>query len=220
MDACIQRILTRLDELGQRNNTLVVFTADHGETLYDHGCYFDHHGLYEPTLHVPLIIRYPDGRGAGTRVPGYVLHQDLAPSILEIIGRADLAEKQRMDGQSWLPLIAGERATNYQEFYITECTWMRKRGWRTGEWKLIEALEPDFHGKPPVELYNLISDPGENRNLADEEPQVVQWLKDRMIRWVENRLSETGKPDPILQYELGLEKRIGSIATAQKLQNR
>lgn len=220
MDACIQRILTRLDELGQRENTLVVFTADHGETLYDHGCYFDHHGLYEPTLHVPLMIRYPDGRGAGQRVKGYVLHQDLTPSLLDIIGRADLSERERMDGKSWLPLVRRERATNYDDFYITECTWMRKRGWRTAEWKLIEALEPDFHGKPPVELYNLVSDPEENHNLADAEPQVVAWLKDRMTRWVDKRLTETGKPDPILQYELGLEKRIGSIATAQKLQNR
>jgi len=146
-DACIQRILLRLDELGQRENTLVVFTADHGETLYDHGCYFDHHGLYEPTLHVPLILRFPDGRGAGTRIPGTVLHQDLAPSLLEMIGRSDLTAP--MDGKSWVPLLKGERTANYTEFYITECTWMRKRGWRTPQWKLIDALEPDFHGKPP-----------------------------------------------------------------------
>jgi arylsulfatase A-like enzyme len=220
MDACIQRILTRLDELGQRENTLVVFTADHGETLYDHGCYFDHHGLYEPTLHVPLIVRFPDGCGAGQRVNGFTLHQDLTPSLLEIIGQKKLAKREKMDGQSWMPLISGERATNYQEFYITECTWMRKRGWRTAEWKLIEALEPDFHGKPTLELYNLLSDPDENINLADKEPQVVKWLQDRMNAWVAKRVKETGKPDPIMQYELGLEKKIGSIATAQKLQNR
>ena len=97
---------------------------------------------------------------------------------------------------------------------------MRKRGWRTPEWKLIQALEPDFHGKPPVELYNLIDDPGEDNNVAENEREIVQSLKDRMTRWVDKRLRETGKPDPILQYELGLEKKIGSIATAQKLQNR
>jgi arylsulfatase A-like enzyme len=222
-DACIQTILNRLDELGQRENTLVIFTADHGETLYDHGCYFDHHGLYEPTLHVPLIVRFPDGRGAGRRVKGYVLHEDLMPSMIEMLGDTKLTkagEKARFDGRSWLPLMKGERATNYSDFYITECTWMRKRGWRTPEWKLIDALEPDFHGKPPVELYNLIEDPDENINLADAEPEIVRMLKDRMTRWVDKRIKETGKPDPILQYELGLEKKIGSIATAQKLQNR
>src|SRR5258708_2686863 len=222
-DACIQAILNRLDELGQRENTLVIFTSDHGETLYDHGCYFDHHGLYEPTLHVPLIVRYPDGRGAGERVKGFVLHQDLLPSLIDMVANMKLTkvgEEARFDGKSWVPLMTRERSTNYCDFYITECTWMRKRGWRTPEWKLIEALEPDSHGKPPVELYNLIEDPAENDNLAETEPQIAQTLTDRMTRWVDKRLKETGKPDPILQYELGLEEKIGSIATAQKLQNR
>ena len=59
-------------------------------------------------------------------------------------------------------MIRGEVPTFESEIYITECTWMRKHGWRTPEWKLIEALEPDFHFKPPVELYNLIEDPEEN----------------------------------------------------------
>lgn len=220
MDACIQRILQRLDELGQRENTLVIYTADHGETLYDHGCYFDHHGLYEPTLTVPLMVRFPDGRLAGERIPGYVLHQDLLPSLLEVLGHKRIAKREKMEGRSWVPLLLGERATNYHEFYLTECTWMRKRGWRTHEWKLIDALEPDFHGKPPVELYNLVDDPGENMNLAESEPQIVQVLKDRMARWVDKRLKETGKPDPILQYEMGLDRRIGSIAVARKLQDR
>jgi arylsulfatase A-like enzyme len=220
MDACIQRILVRLEELGQADDTLVLITSDHGETLYDHGCYFDHHGLYEPTLHVPLIVRFPDGLGAGMRVPGCVLHQDLMPSLLDLLGKGRVAKREKMDGKSWVPLLTGERETNYTEFYITECTWMRKRGWRTSEWKLIDALEPDFHGKPPVELYNLVDDPQENNNLAEKEPEVVRFLKDRMTRWVDKRVKQTGKPDPILSFRLGLDKRIGSVAVAKKLQER
>ena len=209
-----------LDELGQRENTVVVFTADHGETLYDHGCYFDHHGLYEPTLHVPLIVRFPDGTGAGMRIPGYVLHEDLSPSLLDILGHGEIAAREGMEGASWVPLIENKRVTNVTEFYITECTWMRKRGWRTPEWKLIEALEPDFHSKPSVELYNLNSDPDENVNLADSEPAVVDLLRERMMGWVNHRGAATGRPDPILQYELGTDYRIGSIAVAKTLQER
>lgn len=217
MDGCIRRILTRLEELGVAKRTLIVFTADHGETLTEHECYFDHHGLYEPTLHVPLILKGP-GLPMGSRVRGFVLHQDLMPTVLELLGLVDVAEELNMDGRSVMPLVRGERATNYSEFYITECTWMRKRGWRTPTWKLIDALEPDFHGKPPVELYNLMDDPLELNNLADQESAVVRFLKERMTQWVERRMVETGKPDPILGYEIGLERRIGSIQTARDLQ--
>ena len=95
---------------------------------------------------------------------------------------------------------------------------MRKRGWRTAEWKLIEALEPDFHGKPPLELYNLTEDPGESRNLAGEEPKVVEALRAKMEAWVARRMKETGKPDPIMGYQLGLDLKIGSVRAARRLQ--
>jgi len=74
---------------------------------------------------------------------------------------------------------------------------MRKHGWRTPEWKLIVALEPDFHFKPEVELYNLIADPDENNNLAETEPAVVANLRARMEAWIAKREKETGLPNPI-----------------------
>jgi arylsulfatase A-like enzyme len=218
MDACIQRLFTRLEELGIAERTLVVLTSDHGESLTEHECYFDHHGLYEPTIHVPLIVRCPGKIPAGRRVRGFALIEDLAPTVLELLGHGLIASDLRMDGRSVLPLVSGERLTNYAEFYLSECTWMRKRGWRTAEWKLIEALEPDFHGKPPVELYNLVSDPLELLNLADSEPEMVEALRGRMRRWVDRRVAETGRPDPILGYELGLDLKIGSIRMARDLQ--
>lgn len=193
LDACVQRIFTRIAELGLAENTLVVLNGDHGETLMDHECYFDHHGMYDCTLHVPLIMRHPK-LPAGKRVPGYTLHQDLVPTILELLG---VRSKTKFDGKSVMPLVRGERASNWSEFYITECTWMRKHGWRTPEWKLHVALEPDFHFKPEVELYNLVLDPGENANLAKREPGVVAALRARMDAWIAKREAETGLPNPM-----------------------
>ena len=86
MDACIQRLLTRVDELGLRDNTLVVINGDHGETLDEHDCYFDHHGIYECTLKVPLTMRLPGRLPEGVRVKGYNQHKDLTPTILELSG--------------------------------------------------------------------------------------------------------------------------------------
>lgn len=193
MDACIERIFQRLEELGLAENTLVVLNGDHGETLMDHECWFDHHGMYDCTLHVPLIMRHP-GLPRGRRVSGYTLHQDLVPTVLDLL---EVPTESSFDGKSLLPLVKGERASNWSDFYITECTWMRKHGWRTPEWKMHVALEPDFHFKPEVELYNLVEDPNEDHNLAEQEPEIVAALKGRMDAWIAKREAETGLPNPM-----------------------
>lgn len=195
MDAAIRSIFTALEARRLAEETIVVINGDHGETLYDHDCYFDHHGLYEPTLVVPLIIRYPGRLPAGVRVKGYNQHKDLVPTLLDLAGirRDDL----RFDGRSLLPMVRGEVASHESEFYITECTWMRKHGWRTPNWKLIVALEPDFHFKPSVELYNLFEDPAESVNLAEAQPEIVAELTRRMHTWIAQREAETGLPNPI-----------------------
>jgi len=197
MDACIQTLFNALASHEILDETIVVINGDHGETLYDHECWFDHHGIYDNVLHVPLIIRYPGKVPAGKRVSGFVQHKDLVPTLL------DLAEIERpeltMEGRTLLPLMRGEVASYESEFYITECTWMRKHGWRTPQWKLMIALEPDFHFKPEVELYNLVEDPEENNNLAPSQPGVVAMLRDRMNAWIAKREAETGLPNPMHQ---------------------
>ncbi|UCH35782.1 MAG: sulfatase [Armatimonadota bacterium] len=219
MDACIARIFRHIQELGQWENTLVLFTSDHGETLADHGCYFDHHGTYEPTLMVPLVLHWPGRLPAGMRLTGIALLEDIVPTLVDVMG-LEKAKKTRFDGNNLMRMVRGQVANYRSEFYISECTWMRKRGWRTPEWKLIEALEPDFHDKPPVELYNLVTDPLEEKNLAKKERTVVEHLRGRMLAWLDRRMKETGKPDPIMTYTIGVDKYIGSIATAKKLQQR
>jgi arylsulfatase A-like enzyme len=194
MDACIQNIFTALEAHGIMDETIIVLNGDHGETLYDHECWFDHHGLYDVTLHVPLIIRYPGHIPAGKRVAGFNQHKDLVPTLMELAG---IETGIAYDGRSLFPLINGEVASYESEFYITECTWMRKHGWRTPHWKLIIALEPDFHYKPEIELYNLVEDPEENNNVAESEPEMVALLKGRMDAWIAQREVETGKPNPM-----------------------
>ena len=195
MDSAIRNIFMAIDNLGLRENTIVIVTSDHGETLDEHECWFDHHGTYENTLHVPLIIRYPGRMPAGRRVDGYSQLKDIVPTVLELAG---ISVPDRFDGKSLVPLANGEVDSHETEIYFTECTWMRKHGWRTPEWKLIVALEPDFHFKPPVELYNLIQDPLENNNLANDLPDVVAFLRARMDAWIEKRERETGFSNPVL----------------------
>jgi arylsulfatase A-like enzyme len=194
MDACLQTIFTALEARGILDDTIVVINADHGETLYDHECWFDHHGTYDNVLHIPLILRYPAKVPAGKRLKGFNRQEDLVPTLLELAG---IESDTQFDGQSLMKMVRGEVASFDSGFYLTECTWQRKQGWRTPEWKLIEALEPDFHFKPPVELYNLVEDPEENNNLAERCPEAVELLRTRMNAWLAKRERETGLPNPI-----------------------
>ncbi len=193
MDTCIAHILTRLKELGLEDDTLVVFTSDHGETLYDHDCYFDHHSIYDNVLNVPFAFKYSGFNYEG-HVDNITQEKDILPTLLSVIG---IDPGIKFDGRDMTKAIRGEEIREEPEFYITEATWMRKHGWRTPEWKLIVALEPDFHFKPPVELYNLIEDPGENHNLADEMPEVVEFLRNRMEAHIKKREAEVGHPNPM-----------------------
>lgn len=234
MDACIQNILTAVKSLGIEDETIIVITSDHGETLNEHQCWYDHHSLYEHNLVVPLIIKYPNKLPKGKRISDITLIKDIMPTILELL---EIKANISFDGRNLMPLIAGKPQEFQQEsdFYITECTWMRKHGWRTPEWKLIRALEPDFHFKPEIELYNLIKDPEELNNLADSEPQIVNLLLGRMDAYIAKRERKTGRVNPMYTnlHWHGLERGpfrssqeaydsmyIGSIHTAQQLQEK
>lgn len=103
MDACLARMFTRLDELGLADNTIVILTGDHGESLLEHQIWFDHHGLYETNIHVPLIIKAPGRLPQGVRIPGNVAHQDMLPTILDLLGEHALAESSRWMGRAWSP---------------------------------------------------------------------------------------------------------------------
>ncbi len=230
MDACIANIFQSIATLGIEEETLVVITSDHGETLDEHDCYYDHHGLYDCTLTVPLVFRFPGRVPEGVRVPHSCQLKDIVPTALDLMG---IKPGIDFNGRSLVPWMRGEERTPEPEFYITEATWMRKHGWRTPEWKLIHALEPDLHWKPEVELYNLVADPGENHNLAESEPEVVELLEGRMQAHIKRREKETGRTNPMYTnldwhgkgcgpftsseqaYEM---MRIGSRTEANKLQ--
>jgi arylsulfatase A-like enzyme len=195
MDACIANIVETLSSLGVEEHTLVVINSDHGETLYDHECWFDHHGIYDCTIRIPLAFVFPGKVPAGKRFRDYVQMKDVMPTILDLLG---IRTKIAFDGRSLASLTKGKPRRQERQLYLTEATWMRKHGWRTPRWKLIRALEPDFHFKPRVELYDLVDDPEENHNLARRQPEVVKTLTARMNAHIARRQKATGRTNPML----------------------
>ncbi|MHB1154655.1 MAG: sulfatase [Eubacteriales bacterium] len=194
MDLCIQNMLQKIEDMGLAENSIVVFTSDHGETLYEHECWFDHHSTYDHNLVVPFAVKYP-GSTPTMRIKDFCQLKDVMPTLLSLMG---IDTDIDFDGRNLCSIVNGEGVRQEPEMYITECTWMRKHGWRTPQWKLIRALEPDFHFKAEVELYNLIDDPKELNNLAETNPETVAYLTERMEAHIAKRKAKVGRENPML----------------------
>ena len=210
LDDAIGELMATLDQLGLAENTLVVFVADHGESLTEHGIYVDHHGLYDCTIRIPLIARWPGRIPAGRRLMPLLQHQDVAPTLLDAAG---IVIPDEIDGVSRWSLLTGEnggaagngQAGGYDRLFTCECTWQKKWSIRTETHKFILAREPDSYGTPDRELYDLIADPGENRNLAETEPDLARALEQELEGWIAARLDEFDRAeDPVREQPVSL----------------
>lgn len=200
-DEGIGALLKTVDRLGRRDDTLVVLLGDHGEMMFRHGIFFDHHGLYDGNLRVPLIVRHPEF--AARRVKAMTCHMDVAPTLLALSG---LSAPEEMDGVSLVPWMRGERGDAVREFLVCgECTWQMKWALRTPERKFILARRGDAYGTPTRELYDLAEDPNEMRNLAGERPVEAAELETRLEAWLAGEFARNGRQnDPMLEHGLTL----------------
>jgi arylsulfatase A-like enzyme len=187
VDDSVGRLYEALRETGQLDRTLIVFTSDNGFALGEHGR-VDKRTMYEESIRVPLIVRYPPLVSKGKVIKDMVLNLDLAPSILDLCGAPPLAD---IDGWSWKPLLEGNTRgwrTAWIYFYNYESEFPytpNVRGIRTADWKYI--YYPSGDGEPSrytAELYKLNADPLEFRNLVADPTlaKKVEQLKQEMAR--------------------------------------
>jgi arylsulfatase A-like enzyme len=196
-DEGVAELLSGLARLGVADNTILVVIGDHGESLGEHGIYFDHYGLYDCVLRPPLIIRWPGSLSGEHRIDDLVQMSDLAPTILEMTG---LPVSPGMDGRSLVPVLreAGP-GPEWDRVVACECNWSFNWAMRKDNWKIIVSRAPDLlHNRPPIELYDLAEDPGETRNLALRDPRLAgEWLGD-FEGWLGQRLGRAAQgPDPV-----------------------
>ncbi len=160
LDDKIGRLLEVLDVTGLADDTLVIFTSDHGEMLGERGMWHKHH-FFESSVRVPLFLRLP-GRIAPTRIADPVSHVDLAPTLLDMLGSADASRK--MDGRSLLPALEDGAAEDRPVFadYLAIGPCVPCRMVRRGDYKYMYT-----HGHDE-QLFDLSRDPLEEHNLADE----------------------------------------------------
>ncbi|MDE0481558.1 MAG: sulfatase-like hydrolase/transferase [Candidatus Poribacteria bacterium] len=219
MDASLAQLFQYLQDCGLMEETLLVITADHGEELDEHQLWYDHHGLYQTNCHIPLIMHCPAIIPKGQRLDGLVSLKDIAPTVLDYAGQSALEKREKMEGASLRSLVEnGADDGSCEAIYLTECGWMKKRGWQTRKWKLIVETggTPAVYNTPDIELYDLEEDPDEIYNLAEEADDIVAQLKNDMDAFLKQRLAETGLPDPTVEQEITM-RRIGDKTKAVPL---
>lgn len=209
-DTLLRELDGYLETLGIQEDTLLILFGDHGESLTEHNIYWDHCGLYETTVHVPIIMRWPGRIPAGRRVAGLVQQADLMPTILEAAG---LEVPHNLDGKSLWPSVHGAEEGTQTTLFLSECAWQACRAVRTSRYKLIQTLDSGLFTRPPVELYDLQTDPGETQNLVHKLPTLAREMGQAIDDWVTSTLA--GRPDPleIVLRERGLpfRRRIDAI---------
>jgi len=179
IDAHVGQIVWELKRTGQYDETLIVFTSDHGESMGEHDLWFVHAGLYEQTTRVPLIVRDPGGRSGV--VDTVVSTIDVMPTVLNRIGAPVPTEARGSD--LWQTLDADGGGSAYLEHTGRQLT-----GVVTTDWKYIRHNKTNriYSGYPmnegTQELYDLARDPEELYNLAAEMPEKVAELEALMAR--------------------------------------
>lgn len=208
-DRWIGRLLDKLAALGLDHNTMVIFLSDHGHLFGDHDLQGKPTGplgkLYEPTTRVPLLIRHPEGIGAGCLISGIVQHPDLMATILDTL---DISIPASVQGRSVWPLIRGD-VDDLREFAVSgrfsrlvdtgRDTSLRRPHaaafdgaagiatpaepltLTTRRWSyLCPARRGDIR-----ELYDLDADPSQTRNVLDVYPAVAAELHAKLIGFLE-----------------------------------
>ncbi len=206
-DRHLGRLLDALAERGLAENTLVVFTSDHGETLHERAWVFDHGSrVYDEQVRIPLVMRLPGAKRAGSRVDAPVSQVDLLPTVLDVLG---IAPPPDLPGRSWVPLLDAVSSVDRERPVFAHA---RPEADRVPEVasplvpsglvsmvrvpgaKWIEYPTPDgFRGQ----LFDLTDDPGETRDVADARPAMVTSLRAKLAAFRRATGSDRKEPAPL-----------------------
>ncbi len=187
LDDEIGRLLSELTKLSFSTETLIIFTADHGESLGDHDYYLEHGKLpYQPCAHIPLIIVQKDVLPQGRTIDESVGLIDVSATAVDLAG---IKIPGSFEGQSLKDLILGEEDALVPDYVFMESGYNRSgfhKTVRSNRWKLIQFLGGENSQSKNglgFELYDIREDPSELNNVASDHPEMVDSLSRVLEEW-------------------------------------
>lgn len=188
VDYWFGKIFDTINELGLKENTVVIFLSDHGALLGEQGQFLKGpERLRTQVTHVPLLVRTPGASQGGKRVPGFVQITDLVPTIL---GRLNLKPPARATGDNLWPYVTGER-TNKRDHVVSAFGYVASV--RTREWNYSAIWNREkYKGTYEPQLYDTQKDPQELKSVAAQNPAVVQELQKKLDEYIASGWGITG----------------------------
>jgi choline-sulfatase len=192
-DHHVGQILEVLRETGVADQTGVMISADHGENLGELGIYCDHQTADEHTTHLPLILRWPGL--APRQQPGLHYQVDVMATVLELFG-AQVPE--RWDGRSFAAALSDGSPSGRDHLVLSHAAWTAQRSVRFDRWLCIRSYFDAYHGYPGVMLFDLVADPHEQHDQAEDHPEVIAHALSVMGEWGADALGRSARAiDPL-----------------------
>lgn len=194
MDDHIGQILDCLSHLGVLDETIVIVSSDHGESLGELNVYGDHQTADLTTCRIPMIIKWPGMKeGVVDRELHYNL--DLPSTMMEILSEDP---PPIWDGQSYASTLKTGAPAGRPYLVLSQCAWSCQRAVRFGPWLMIRTYHDGMKNFPPRMLFNVENDPHELHNLADRRPEIVNEAQKILDEWhAEMMTSATHPVDPL-----------------------
>jgi choline-sulfatase len=194
VDDQIGVIVEMLKQAGVYEETAIVISADHGENIGELGLYGEHGTADNITCRVPLIMKWP-GKDEGRVYDGLQYNLDLAPTIAGLLG---LEAPELWDGESFAAALEGDSETGRESLVLSQCAHVCQRSVRFGPWLYVRTYHDGFHLFPREMLFNLEEDPHEQRNRAEEFPDVCREASARLLEWHdEMMMTSISDTDPL-----------------------
>ncbi len=168
-DDHVGRLLNQLADLGVYDDTAVMISSDHGETLGELSIYGDHHTADEFTSHLPLILKWPGATTAGTVDAGFHYQVDIAATVLELL---DLRVPTNWDGVAFADALRAGGETGRDHLVLSHGAHTAQRSARFDDWLYMRTYHDGFHAFDDVMLFDLASDPFEQHNVAAAHPDM------------------------------------------------
>jgi|Deesub1362B_J571_1020462.scaffolds.fasta_scaffold00200_25 arylsulfatase A-like enzyme/Tfp pilus assembly protein PilF len=205
-DFAIGELLQFLRKFQKEKNTLVILTADHGESLGEHG--ERTHGVfaYNSTLHIPLIFYQPIIFGESKSINQLVRHIDIMPTVLDIL---EIKIPKQVQGHSLLPLIKNPKKWKPKDSYFESLSPWLNRNWAPLQGIISENYK--YIDLPIKELYDLKRDFREERNLAEENKLIIKKLDKRLKNIINNFSTEQSRKIQIIEEDAETLKKLHSL---------